>query len=181
MKLGKKLRILRETNSLTMKQLSEILGISVNSIYRHEKGHSRPRGGTLKRIAEFYKVPIEYFGMLGADAELVTDAEKELLKAFRKLSTSGKYKAVGYIEHMAFTEEGGRALARTLQRSVAAANMRNAGTARINDHVDGKSYFAQEWRKYAKMFVPPKRRNNKDEIKVKWNITYLPMCKQLFA
>jgi len=94
----------------TLHEQSEILGVSVNTIYRWEHDLATPRKHTLKKVASFYEVPLEWLLREDAtenDSEFVSisqgpenDIEQDLLKMFRALSFSNKYKILGYIERV---------------------------------------------------------------------------------
>ena len=110
MSMGEKLRNCRLKLKKTLHEQSEILGVSVNTIYRWEHDLATPRKHTLKKIANFYEVPLDWLLQEGAtenESELVSIApspdneiEQELLKMFRALSFSNKYKILGYIERV---------------------------------------------------------------------------------
>jgi transcriptional regulator with XRE-family HTH domain len=55
-KLGEKLRILRQRQGLTSRQLGEILGVSHGHILRIEKGEKRPSVDLVAKIAQFFNV-----------------------------------------------------------------------------------------------------------------------------
>ena len=117
MKLNEKLRFLRLKNKLTLKELGTISGVSLNSVYRWEHCHSIPRKRSLKKIADYYDVPLEwlrydnvgksYFDENGNCINPVlntlayeNDMEQKLLKALIKLSDIDKHKVLTFIENM---------------------------------------------------------------------------------
>ena len=59
-KLGKRLRVLRETVDMTQKEVGELLGMSQNSIYRYEIGLSEPTVKTLRWYADYFDVSMDY-------------------------------------------------------------------------------------------------------------------------
>ena len=58
--LGKILKELREENSLTQKQLAEILGLNSVTYLRYEKEQREPPLSVLVDIAKFYDVSVDY-------------------------------------------------------------------------------------------------------------------------
>ena len=111
MNVGEKLRKLRLDKKETLEEESKNLGVSLNSIYRWEHGLSAPRKVTLKKIADFYGVSLEW--LLQEDstedgrgrAGGVPCDEDQLLKMYRKLSEHDRYKVLGYIERMCVEDD----------------------------------------------------------------------------
>ncbi|MCL1816264.1 MAG: helix-turn-helix domain-containing protein [Clostridiales bacterium] len=121
MTIGDKLRHLRIKTKRTLKEQSEIFGVSLNSVYRWEHDLTAPKKTTLRRISEYYGVPVEWLLMDDADeysldhlnsgnsinglnntngAANDDSLDQQLLKMFRKLSENKKYKILGYIERI---------------------------------------------------------------------------------
>jgi len=61
MKLGEKIRKLRERKGLSQKELADLVGITQQAIASWESGKKKPRYDKLQRLAEIFKVPISYF------------------------------------------------------------------------------------------------------------------------
>lgn len=57
-KLGEKLRALREDRGLTLKELGEQSGLSLTYLSEIERGTVYPSVDTLKQLADFFKVPV---------------------------------------------------------------------------------------------------------------------------
>jgi len=116
MNVGEKLKKLRYSADKTLKEISEIAGVSLNTIYRWEHNHSTPRKAALKKVADFYGLPLEAIlqqypsdgSAFGYDSDYfseellsgVQDVDQELLEMIKSLSTADKYKALGYIERL---------------------------------------------------------------------------------
>ena len=100
MSLGEKLRNLRVKTRKTLQEQSEMLGVSMNSVYRWEHDLAIPRKSMLKTMADYYAVPMEWLLSETAAASLVSDIEQKLLCMFRKLSDSNRYMVLGYVERM---------------------------------------------------------------------------------
>ena len=62
------LRTLRKENNYTAKQLSSLIGYSVNIIYDWEKGRCEPPFNVLIKLSNIFGVSIDY--LLGVDEEL---------------------------------------------------------------------------------------------------------------
>ena len=108
MSTGEKLRELRTGRSKTLKEQSDIAGVSLNTAYRWEHGRALPRRSSLKKIAAFYNVPFEWLiGTEGAEANITTadvypdgNTENQLLTMYRALPNNSKFMILGYIERV---------------------------------------------------------------------------------
>jgi len=106
MSLGEKLRNLRLKTRKTLLEQSELLGVSMNSVYRWEHDLAVPRKSMLKTMADYYSVPVDWLLSESAAASLVSDIEQNLLCMYRKLSENSRYKVLGYVERMCVEEYG---------------------------------------------------------------------------
>jgi len=106
MSLGEKLRNLRMKTKKTLTEQSRILKVSMNSIYRWEHDLSIPRKPMLRKMADYYGVPLDWLLLESASASLVSDVEQNLLGMFRKLPDNNRYKILGYVERMYVEEYG---------------------------------------------------------------------------
>ena len=113
MSVGKKLRNLRVENKKTLKEQSEIFGVSLNSVYRWEHDLTMPKKTVLKKVAEYYNVPFEWLrresdweyngeqiSEFAKNESIDECSEEQLLSKFRKLSIANRYKILGYIERL---------------------------------------------------------------------------------
>ena len=110
MNLGDKLKSLRLNTKKTLKEQSDILGVSLNSVYRWEHNLAVPKKSMLAKIAEHYDIPInwllqetgseDHIEYANNSARPETNLEAQLLKMFRSLSENNKYKVLGYIERI---------------------------------------------------------------------------------
>ena len=110
MSVGEKLRILRKKMKKTLKEQSETFGVSLNSIYRWEHDLAVPKKPVLEKMAAFYDVSLEWLLKDNAEEEEThfggsmprpeDNTEQQLLRMFRKLSESNKYKILGYVERI---------------------------------------------------------------------------------
>ena len=58
--VGKRLRTLRESLSLSQAKLAELLGITQSSLNRYENGQSTPTVEVFRRYADFFDVSMDY-------------------------------------------------------------------------------------------------------------------------
>ena len=106
MSLGEKLRNLRIKTKKTLTEQSRILKVSMNSIYRWEHDLTIPRKPMLRKMADYYGVPLDWLTTEGTSASLVSEVEQNLLGMFRKLPDNNRYKILGYVERMYVEEYG---------------------------------------------------------------------------
>jgi len=79
----------------------------MNSIYRWEHDLAIPRRPMLRKMADYYGVPLDWLLAESASASLVSEIELNLLGMFRKLPDNNRYKVLGYVERMYVEEYGG--------------------------------------------------------------------------
>jgi len=106
MSLGEKLRSLRLKTRKTLSDQSMILRVSMNSIYRWEHDLALPRKPMLRKMADYYGVPLDWLLSESASASLVSEIEMNLLGMFRQLPDNNRYKVLGYVERMYVEEYG---------------------------------------------------------------------------
>lgn len=75
--IGSKLKTLRKGRGLTQQQLSEKIGLSRATISNYEVSRRTPHLSELKRLACFYGVSLDYFGIETKDErfELISRAK----------------------------------------------------------------------------------------------------------
>lgn len=108
MNIGERLKYLRNKSKKTLKDQSEVFGVSVNTIYRWEHDLAMPRKTVLKKITDYYEVPLEWLFQKETMEDTFYDMaqrrdnglEQKLLKMYRKLSEGDRYKLLGYIERL---------------------------------------------------------------------------------
>ena len=82
---GKKLRRLRQSNELTQEQLALILKNTQSSIVRYEKDHGVPDLDTLKLIADYFNISIDYLVDRKPLKENATDIERTINETINEL------------------------------------------------------------------------------------------------
>ena len=73
----KRLRELRKKEKLTMQELAEKLNISQSTVSLYESGKRHPDSDTLKKIAKFFNVSIDY--LLENNSDIIYQQPKENL------------------------------------------------------------------------------------------------------
>lgn len=76
--IGQKLKILRKEQRLTQQELADRLGIKRATVSNYEIGRRSPHLSELRRIAEFFGVGLDYFGVAQTDdvLDLIARAKK---------------------------------------------------------------------------------------------------------
>ena len=100
MTLGEKLRTLRLKDRKTLFEQSLLFGVSMNSVYRWECDLAIPRKATIKAMADYYDVSVDWITSESTSATLVSNVEVRLLNMYRKLSNHSRYKVLGYVERI---------------------------------------------------------------------------------
>lgn len=65
--IGQKLKTLRKGRKLTQQEAADKLGITRATVSNYEVGRRQPHISELKRIADFYGVGLDYFGVVPTD------------------------------------------------------------------------------------------------------------------
>ena len=108
--ISERLRKLRLNTKKTLKEMSKILNVSLNTVYRWEHGLSIPRKSVLKKIAGYHNVPFEWllYGNVGDDDVILNpdvSAEQKIMEMVRDLTEQSKYRVMGYIERICVENE----------------------------------------------------------------------------
>ena len=76
--IGNKLKTLRKGRKLTQADAADLMGVSRCTVSNYECGRRSPSLSELKRIAEFYGVGLDYFGVVATDEamEILTRARR---------------------------------------------------------------------------------------------------------
>lgn len=89
MTVSETLRTLIEEKNLTQKQLAHILNMAPSTLGGYVQGTSEPDVDTLKRIASYFQVSMDYL-LDFSQNEASVPGEQELLRIFRALSPKGR-------------------------------------------------------------------------------------------
>lgn len=82
MSLGKRLRQLREERDLYMTDLAPIIGVGKSTISGYENDKKRPKMATLKKLADFYGVTVDYL----LDREEETELPAYIMKIAKDIN-----------------------------------------------------------------------------------------------
>ena len=88
-----RLRELRKSNNVSQQKLSKHLNFGYTAIANYESGRNQPSLDTVKKIAQYFGVKVDYLS--GASdyprrENDITDKEAELLGIFRKINEDEK-------------------------------------------------------------------------------------------
>ena len=108
LKIGGKLKILRENQGMTQVQIYKKTGINNKTLSGYENNVSQPDLATLKLLSQVYGVSVDYllsdFSLDDEVAFKVDPTEQNLLKLFRKLDNGQKEiflaQLKGVVSHM---------------------------------------------------------------------------------
>lgn len=86
---GKRLRELRKSRGIKVKDFCEVVYCSASLIYNLEKGYNEPRPDLLIRIATFFNVTTDF--LLGVEQQrLVPPSGEELIAFYERLDMESK-------------------------------------------------------------------------------------------
>lgn len=90
---AQRLRELRKGNNISQKKLSNYLNFGYTAIANYESGRNQPSLDTVKKIAQYFNVTVDY--LIGASdyprrEQDITEKEAELLGIFRKINDDEK-------------------------------------------------------------------------------------------
>ena len=104
MSLGKKLKSLRQKAKMTLEEFGEVLGVSVNTVYRWEHDKSYPRKYMLDAVANYYNVTVEWLLSENTVPRVLSIDENEILDTIRQLPEDNRNKVKGYMDSMIASE-----------------------------------------------------------------------------
>ena len=89
MTFGQKLRELMEEKNITQKELSQMISISPSAISNYVQNIREPDFDTLRRIANFFQVSVDY--LLSMESQNSNGfLEEDLLRVFRTMTETEK-------------------------------------------------------------------------------------------
>ena len=100
----KRLVELRKINDLLQKDIAMRIGVDRTTYNKYEKGLSEPSFDTLKKLASFFDVSIDYLldyapAARTAPHESISEEEAALLNAYRELSPEGRFEVDKFMEY----------------------------------------------------------------------------------
>ncbi|MCL2814958.1 MAG: helix-turn-helix domain-containing protein [Oscillospiraceae bacterium] len=108
--ISERLRELRLNTKKTLKEMSKTLDVSLNTVYRWEHSLSVPRKSVLKKISDYYAVPLEWliYGNAGENNIMSapdSSTEQKIMEMVKNLTEQSKYRVLGYIERICVENE----------------------------------------------------------------------------
>lgn len=95
-----RLRELRKKAGLTMKEVGVAVGSAESTMSLYETGKRQPDFCTMKRIADYFGVTVDY--LMGSEVDEILEKrsseEQTLLRGYRNLSEIDKKEVLEYIE-----------------------------------------------------------------------------------
>lgn len=116
---GKKLRRLRQNNELTQEQLALIFKNTQSSIVRYEKGHGVPDLDTLKLIADYFNISIDYLVDRSPLKENATDIERIINETINELEAEN---TLMFMKNGKLDDEMSRLLKAAIKSSITLIN-----------------------------------------------------------
>ena len=105
--IGKRIRSLRKERDLKQVVVAEAVGLERASLSMIENGHDRPGLQTLRALADFFGVSLDYLerGTVVSSVDVPSDAgqapdEAELLGIWRRLNEADRAAIVGLMERL---------------------------------------------------------------------------------
>ena len=86
MTFGEKLQLLLEERDLSQKQLSDALNLHDSTVRNYVRGLREPDYNTLKMIAEYFEVSIDYLLSYSKPLGNITDEEFDFIRVLRQLT-----------------------------------------------------------------------------------------------
>ena len=98
-----RIRKLREEKHITQIRLSTELGVAQETISAYEQGRHMPSVSTLIKLSSILDASMDYIMMKSdtrniIEVQSLSDSETRLLGFYKRLNSSGKEKALSYIE-----------------------------------------------------------------------------------
>lgn len=115
MGIGKRLREVRKSKFITLQEVNRDLGISYSNLAEVEREEHGITADTLKRLADYYKVPIEY--LTGYTDSISPDKNKSTIRdefdlldisifeELKKFSVDEKKEILDYIKYLLAKKE----------------------------------------------------------------------------
>lgn len=109
MTFGTKLRLLRENTGHTQNEVAEAIGVSRPSYSHYENDWNKPDMFVMTKLAEFYRVPLEYLSSEDDEikGETITFTEQDIyiLQLFHTLSEESAKKVLEYARLLLFYQD----------------------------------------------------------------------------
>lgn len=107
--MNNRIRELRKTRGITMKQLGEVLGLAESTISQYENGKRQPDYETLLRLGEYFGVSVGYILGIEEKSPLV-NGDEELTELLETLKTRPECRMLFQLSKDATKEEVEKAI-----------------------------------------------------------------------
>jgi len=103
-KIGSIMKDLRAEKNVTLEDVSAATGIGFSQLSKYERGESEARLKSLRKIADYYDVTLDYmFGKSNERRPVVTS--ERVNELFGSLSENKKKDAIRYLTYLSTSEE----------------------------------------------------------------------------
>lgn len=86
--IGVRIRSFRQTARMSQEKLAEAVGVTAQQIQKYETGRSKISTDKIQLIAEALQVHVSVFFQPQADAVVLNDTERNMVKTFRRIKDS---------------------------------------------------------------------------------------------
>lgn len=98
--IGKRLKELRKSRRLRIEDVCRDLNISTATLSRYETDKRQPAADMMQKLADYYNVSMDYlYGRAPVSEDSLSDYEREMLSAFRRVPNDVKDDIVDFLNH----------------------------------------------------------------------------------
>lgn len=100
------IKSLRKAKKITQKQLGDVLGVAESTISMYESGNRQPDVDTMRKIADYFNVTIDY--LIGGENISSSDKDeldKKIIKIFDSLSENDQAQVLDYARYLLMREK----------------------------------------------------------------------------
>lgn len=100
------IKSLRKAKKITQKQLGDVLGVAESTISMYESGNRQPDVDTMRKIADYFNVTIDY--LIGGENISSSDKDEldeKIIKIFGSLSEADQAQILDYARYLLMREK----------------------------------------------------------------------------
>lgn len=100
------IKLLRKAKKITQKQLGDVLGVAESTISMYESGNRQPDVDTMRKIADYFNVTIDY--LIGGENISSSDKDEldeKIIKIFGSLSEADQAQILDYARYLLMREK----------------------------------------------------------------------------
>lgn len=101
-----RIKSLRKAKKITQKQLGDVLGVAESTISMYESGNRQPDVDTMRKIADYFNVTIDY--LIGGENISSSDKDEldeKIIKIFGSLSEADQAQILDYARYLLMREK----------------------------------------------------------------------------